>query len=108
LYQVATAALSAPDVAEPIRKILRNFPSVEVMYGEVRGIDKKARTVTLSEGGSVSYSHLILATGSVPFYFGNDDWSKHAPGLKTIEDARFIRSRLLLAFERAEQESDPL
>lgn len=108
LYQVATAALSAPDVAEPIRKILRGYPSVEVIYGEVHGIDHASQSVSLAEGKTVSYSHLILATGSVPFYFGNADWPKHAPGLKTIEDARLIRSRLLLAFERAEQESDPI
>jgi NADH dehydrogenase len=108
LYQVATAGLSAPDVAEPIRKVLRSYPSVEVVYGEVSGIDNAARRVFLSEGGSVPYSHLVLATGSVPYYFGNEEWAKHAPGLKTVEDARLIRSRLLLAFERAEQESDPI
>lgn len=107
LYQVATAALSAPDVAEPVRKILRNYPSVQVVYAEVTGIDKDARRVHLADGRSVSYSHLILASGSIPFYFGNDAWAEHAPGLKTIEDARLIRSRLLLSFERAEQTADP-
>src|SRR5690606_27610952 len=100
LYQVATAALSAPDIAEPIRKVLRRYPSLRVVYGEVIGVDKDARRVELSDGRSISYSHLVIATGSVPFYFGNDSWAQFAPGLKTIEDARLIRSRLLLAFER--------
>ncbi|MBI1621766.1 NAD(P)/FAD-dependent oxidoreductase [Aquamicrobium zhengzhouense] len=107
LYQVATAALSAPDIAEPIRKVLRRYPSLRVVYGEVIGVDKDARRVELTDGRSISYSHLVIAAGSVPFYFGNDSWAQFAPGLKTIEDARLIRSRLLLAFERAEQEEDP-
>jgi NADH:ubiquinone reductase (H+-translocating) len=108
LYQVATAALSAPDVAEPVRKILRAHQSVRVVYGEVVGIERIARYVQLADGRIIHYARLVLATGSVPFYFGHDEWARHAPGLKTIEDARLIRSRLLLSFEMAEQTLDPM
>lgn len=107
LYQVATAALSAPDVAEPIRKILSRYPSVRVLFGEVERIDPDARTLRLTCGHTIPYETLVLATGASHSYFGRDEWARFAPGLKTIEDARTIRSRLLLAFERAERESDP-
>ena len=107
LYQVATAALSPADIAEPIRKMLRREPSVEVILGEVTSIDLKARTVALSGGRSIAYDILVLATGATHGYFGHDEWEGMAPGLKTIEDARRIRSRLLLAFERAEMSEDP-
>ncbi len=107
LYQVATAALAAPDVAEPIRRIVRRYPSVQVLFGEVARVDHEARQVVLADGERLAYDRLVLATGSVPAYFGNDRWADHAPGLKTIEDARHIRSRLLLAFEKAERTTDP-
>ena len=108
LYQVATAALSPADIAEPIRKMLRGHPSVEVMLGEVSGIDTAARTVTLGgRRASYPYDILVIATGATHSYFGHDEWDGFAPGLKTIEDARNIRSRLLLAFERAEMSRDP-
>ena len=107
LYQVATAALSATDVAEPIRRILRREKSVEVVFGEVCSIDTAARRVWLTCGSSLAYDYLVVATGSGPGYFGHDDWAAWAPGLKTIEDARDIRSQLLLTFERAEREADP-
>ncbi|HEY7976917.1 MAG TPA: NAD(P)/FAD-dependent oxidoreductase [Rhizomicrobium sp.] len=106
LYQVATAALSPADIAEPVRKVLRGLPSVEVLLGEVAGIDKTARTVTLRNGEKIPYDHLVIATGATHSYFGHDEWSDFAPGLKTIEDAREIRSHLLLAFERAEMSRD--
>ncbi len=106
LYQVATAALSPADIAEPIRKMLRREPSVEVILGEVTSIDPKARTVALGGGRSIAYDILVLATGATHGYFGHDEWEGAAPGLKTIEDARRIRSRLLLAFERAEMSED--
>jgi NADH dehydrogenase len=107
LYQVATAALSPADVAEPIRKILRGHGSVEVLLGDVTGIDLAGRAVILGTGRRVAFSHLVLATGATHSYFGNDRWGAFAPGLKTIEDARKIRSRLLLSFEMAEITRDP-
>jgi len=107
LYQVATAALSPADIAEPIRKMLRHSPGIEVLLGEVTGIDPAARSLSLGGGRSVPYDVLVLATGATHSYFGHDEWSAFAPGLKTIEDARRIRSRLLLAFERAEMSADP-
>jgi NADH dehydrogenase len=107
LYQVATAALSPADIAEPIRKMVRGLESVEVLLNEVTAIDTKAQTVTLASGERLAYSQLVIATGATHSYFGHDDWAAFAPGLKTIEDARQIRSRLLLAFERAEMSTDP-
>ncbi len=107
LYQVATAALSAPDIAEPIRKILGRYPSVQVLFGEVEAIDPAARTLRLTCGKAIGFDSLVLASGATHSYFGHDEWARWAPGLKTIEDARTIRSRLLLAFERAERETDP-
>jgi len=107
LYQVATAALSPADIAEPIRKVLRGHPSIEVMLAEVIGIDTTARTVALNNGETIAYDILVIATGATHGYFGHDEWERFAPGLKTIEDARKIRSHLLLAFERAEMSRDP-
>jgi NADH dehydrogenase len=107
LYQVATAALSPADIAEPIRKMLRKYRSVEVMLGEVTGIDCDARTVSLASGTVIPYDCLVAATGATHSYFGHDEWAHDAPGLKTVEDARIIRSRLLLAFEKAEMALDP-
>jgi NADH dehydrogenase len=108
LYQVATAALSPADIAEPIRKVLRGHPSVEVVLGEVTGIDTAARVVTLAGGATYPYDILVVATGATHSYFGRDEWAAFAPGLKSIEDARTIRSRLLLAFEKAEMSRDPV
>lgn len=108
LYQVATAALSAPDIAEPIRKILGRYRSVQVLFGEVTEIQCGARTLVLSDGSMVRFDLLVLATGSQPFYFGRESWARVCPGLKTIEDARTIRSRLLMSFELAERTADPL
>lgn len=107
LYQVATAALSAADIAEPVRRILRRYPSVQVLFGEVTSIDTAGRTVRLSRGQAIPYDHLVVASGAGQSYFGHDEWSQWAPGLKTIEDARDIRSQVLLAFERAERTTDP-
>src|SRR5690606_15355128 len=73
----------------------------------VTGIDRQARLVHLDDGAEVPFDSLIIATGATHAYFGNDDWAKHAPGLKTLEDATAMRRRLLLAFERAEREPDP-
>jgi NADH dehydrogenase len=107
LYQVATAALSPADIAEPVRRMLRRYPSVDVVLGEVSGIDAGTRRVTLSDGKVLAYDRLVLATGATHAYFGHDDWAAFAPSLKSIADARAIRSRLLLAFEEAEMVDDP-
>lgn len=107
LYQVATAGLSSPDIAAPLRHILRRQRNVEVRLGEVTGIDAPSRTVTLTDGDVLDYDYLLLASGATHAYFGHDEWSGDAPGLKTLDDALAIRRRLLLAFERAEACDDP-
>ncbi|ESR27005.1 NAD(P)/FAD-dependent oxidoreductase [Lutibaculum baratangense] len=107
LYQVATAALSPAEIAEPIRKVLGRYPSVEVVLGEVVGVDTAARQVELKNGTAIRFDRLVLASGATHGYFGHDEWAEHAPGLKTIEDARKLRSRVLLAFEQAEVTPDP-
>jgi len=89
-----------------IRKILRRGKSVEVVFGEVSEIDT-GRQVRLTCGDTLAYDYLVLASGAGHGYFGHDEWAQWAPGLKTIEDARHIRSQLLLTFERAEREADP-
>lgn len=106
LYQVATAGLSAPDIAAPLRHILRRVRNVEVRLGEARAIDVAARQVSLADGATVRYDYLLLASGATHAYFGHDAWAPHAPGLKTLDDALAIRRRLLLAFERAEAATD--
>ncbi|MFL5085833.1 MAG: NAD(P)/FAD-dependent oxidoreductase [Xanthobacteraceae bacterium] len=101
LYQVATAALSPADIAWPIRSMLRRQDNARVMLARVIAVDQAdriVRTVSLP----VPYDYLVLATGATHYYFGHDEWAKFAPGLKHIEDARRIRRRILLAFERAE------
>ncbi|MGY1458532.1 MULTISPECIES: NAD(P)/FAD-dependent oxidoreductase [unclassified Luteimonas] len=107
LYQVATAGLSAPDIAAPLRHILRRQPNVEVRLADVTTVDAQARCVHLADGSHLAYDYLLLAAGATHAYFGNDAWAAHAPGLKTLGDALDIRRRVLLAFERAEAESDP-
>jgi NADH dehydrogenase len=107
LYQVATAALSPGDIASPIRWILRHQANVEVLLAEVRRVDPERRTVVLNDG-EITYDYLILAAGATHAYFGHDEWHVIAPGLKTLEDALEIRRRVLLAFEFAERESDPV
>ncbi|MCC6138992.1 MAG: NAD(P)/FAD-dependent oxidoreductase [Nitrospira sp.] len=105
LYQVALGVLSPGEVASPLRQILHPARNLRTLLGEVVGIDAAARTVRLSDGEAVAYEYLILAAGARHAYFGRDEWAHHAPGLKTIEDAVGIRSRLLLAFERAERQA---
>ncbi len=107
LYQVATAGLSAPAVAAPIRNILGHQRNTTVICGEAQSVDTAARTVHLDGGDTLVYDHLIVATGATNSYFGNDAWAIHAPSLKTLEDAYEIRRRVLLAFEHAERETDP-
>ncbi len=108
LYQVATAALSPNDIASPIRSILRDQPNAQVTMGEVADIRTDQREVLLTDGSSIAYDYLILATGARHSYFGRDDWEPFAPGLKSLEDAQEIRRRVLLSFERAEREHDPI
>lgn len=105
LYQVATAALSPADIAWPIRAILRGQSNVSVLLAEVRGIDVEAHIVH-ADTVALPYDFLILATGVSHSYFGHDEWSRFAPGLKNIDDARAIRRRILLAFEKAELAED--
>ena len=106
LYQVATGALSPGEVASPIRVVLKGHRNTEVLLGEVTDLDAAGRRVILKDS-EVPYDDLIVATGATHAYFGHDDWAKLAPGLKTVEDATEIRSRILAAFEHAERESDP-
>ena len=107
LYQVATAGLSPADIAAPIRGIVGKYRNVTVMLGSVESVDVLTRKVQIEGGRSVPYDYLILATGARHAYFGHDDWEPFAPGLKRIEDATEIRRRILLAFEEAENETDP-
>jgi len=106
LYQVATAGLSAPDIAAPLRHILRRQRNVTVLMDEVTGIDTDTRQVRMRDGDPLSYDYLLVGTGATHAYFGHDDWATHAPGLKTLDDALLIRRRVLSAFERAEAEPD--
>ena len=105
LYQVATAGLSAPDIAAPLRHILRGQKNVTVRMDEALAIDLPARQVTLADG-RIGYDYLLVATGATHAYFGRDEWAEHAPGLKTLDDALAIRARVLSAFEAAEREED--
>ena len=107
LYQVATAGLSAPAIAAPVRHLFRRQRNVTTLLGNVSAIDIQARHVVLADGPTLPYDHLIVATGATHSYFGRDDWAPFAPGLKTLDDAFEIRRRILLAFEAAEKESDP-
>lgn len=105
LYQVATAGLSAPQIASPIRHILRSQRHVRVLLGDAVSIDAEGKRVLLSDG-EIGFDYLIVATGVTHSYFGNDAWAQYAPGLKTLDDALEIRRRVLIAFERAEREPD--
>jgi NADH dehydrogenase len=107
LYQVATAGLSAPDIAGPIRHILAKQENTTVLMGEAHQIDVSRKEVLLTDETRLAYDYLVLGTGTVNNYFGNDAWAPYAPGLKTLEDALDIRARILLAFEAAEREPDP-
>ncbi len=107
LYQVATAALSPADIAQPIRRVLSRYRNIEVRMDEATGIDREARRLLLKSGAALDYDRLVVAAGSEYDYFGHDAWARFAPGLKTLEDAQLIRARLLESFERAEATRDP-
>ena len=106
LYQVATGALSPGEIASPLRYILRRQRNTEVLLGEAIDFDIEGRRVILREG-TLAYDDLVVATGATHHYFGHDEWSELAPGLKTIENATEIRGRVLRAFEEAKREPDP-
>jgi NADH dehydrogenase FAD-containing subunit len=106
LYQVATAGLSPADIAFPIRALFRDNSAIRVLRGTVTGVDAVRRAVTV-DGREIGYDFLVLATGATHGYFGHEEWSANAPGLKHIEDAIAIRARVLSAFERAEVSTDP-
>src|SRR5690606_20615032 len=107
LYQGATTSLATSEIAWPVRHLLRRRKDVTTLLGTVVGLDTEGKRVLLEDGGSVPYDTLVLATGARHAYFGHDEWEPFAPGLKTLEDATTIRRRILLAFERAERETDP-
>lgn len=107
LYQVATAGLSAGDIAAPLRTILRRQANVSVRMDTVSAINTAERQLGLESGERISYDYLLVASGASHAYFGKDQWAAHAPGLKTLDDALAIRRRLLLAFEHAEKATDP-
>jgi len=106
LYQVASGGLSPANIAAPLRSVLRKHQNVKVLLDEVRDIDLAGRRVLLAER-EMTYDTLVVAAGVTHQYFGHPEWEALAPGLKTIEDATEMRRRILLAFERAEFETDP-
>jgi NADH dehydrogenase len=106
LYQVATAGLNPSDIAVPIRVQFRNAPNVEIHLGHVDGVNLETQIV-YGEGHEMPFNYLILACGATHSYFGHPEWEEFAPGLKTLEQATEMRRRMLVAFERAENELDP-
>lgn len=106
LYQVATAGLSAPEIAQPLRSILARQKNVTCLMDEVSAIDIAARTVTC-RANTLPYDYLVIALGARTSYFGNDAWGEHAMGLKSLDDALEIRRNILLGYEHAENETDP-
>src|SRR5712675_511344 len=107
LYQVATASLATSEIAWPVRHLLRDRKEVTTLFATVGCIDASGHRVLLDDGDAVPYDTLVLATGARHAYFGHDEWEPFAPGLKTLEDATTLRRRILVAFERAERETDP-
>jgi len=108
LYQVATASLAPSEIAWPIRHLFRGRKEVTTLLAAVSGVDARSNQLHLADGTLIAYDTLVLATGARHAYFGHDEWESRAPGLKTLEDATAIRRQILLAFERAEREADPL
>jgi NADH dehydrogenase len=106
LYQVATGGLSAPNIAAPLRSIFDHQKNVTVLLAAVEAFDVVGKTVKLTDGDSVPFDTLVVATGSTHSYFGHPEWEKYAPGLKTVEDAMRIRRKVLTAFEKAERTTD--
>ena len=107
LFQVATAQLSPANIAQPIRAMTKGQKNLKVILGEVESIDNENRAIGMENGTVIPYDYLVVAVGATHSYFGHDEWEPVAPGLKTLEDAERIRRRILLAFERANAETDP-
>ncbi|MGY4346877.1 NADH dehydrogenase [Bradyrhizobium sp. GM7.3] len=107
LYQVATASLATSEIAWPVRHLMRDRRDVTTLFATVSGVDADRRCVLIDDGSEVPYDTLVLATGARHAYFGHDEWEQWAPGLKTLEDATTLRRHILVAFERAERETDP-
>lgn len=107
LYQVAGTSIGPSEIAWPVRSLMRGATNVTTLLGEMIGIDTANHTIATGYGADIAYDTLVLATGVRHSYFGNDHWSNYAHGLKTVEDATFIRRRILLAFEEAERLCDP-
>jgi NADH dehydrogenase/putative oxidoreductase len=105
LYQVATATLSPADIAVPIRTLVRDQRNCRVLMGRAGGVDTQSNEVVIGDQ-RIAYDYLVLATGARHSYFGKDEWEPFAPGLKKIDDATAMRSRVLAAFERAEASDD--
>jgi NADH dehydrogenase len=108
LYQIATGSLSPGDIASPLRTVVKKFSNIQVIMDEVLDIDPQAKTLKLKHNAEgVSYDMLVLATGGMTHYFGNDAWAQHTQSLKTVEEALDMRRKVFMAFEKAEQEPDP-
>jgi NADH dehydrogenase len=108
LYQVAMAGLAPAEIAVPIRGVLRKQANVRVLLDEVTGVELTNHRIATRACGAMEFDYLVLAPGAVNSYFGHDDWQRVAPGLKNLDDAIEIRRRVLLAFEAAEREPDPI
>ncbi len=108
LYQVATAALSPGDIAEPIRAITGRYSNTKVLMGEVEKVQPEQKLVRLVDGRRITYDRLILAPGAHYNYFGHDEWKQYAPALKSLGDSLQVRERILISLEEAEQTEDPV
>src|SRR5436853_289154 len=106
LYQVATGALAPGEIAQPLRSVLRGQANTTVLLGEANGLDADRHELHVADGGTLGYDTLIVATGAHHSYFGHDSWAAIAPGLKSLDDAVWIRRKILIAFEAAEREHD--
>ncbi len=107
LYQIATCSLSPADIAVPIRSLFQDQKNIRVIMNEVEGIDKANKHIAFTDKTALAYDYLVLATGAQHSYFGKDEWSAFAPGMKKIEDALDVRAKILTAFELAENTDDP-
>ncbi len=107
LYQVATAGLSAPEIASPLRKVLMKYGNIKVILDECVDVKLDDQKVVLRDTGEADYDYLIVAVGARNNYFGNDHYEAFAPGLKSLDDARRMRENVLLAYEEAERATDP-